>query len=197
MYLTVFIAIFFPAPGADGGGPGGGFVCGLTREFNLPFGFGGGLRFAGFGSSSSLLRLPASFGASLRDIRLPALTGGAGAVSVGLGLLVEGLGSWSSRLRFEACFTTGPRMAIAAARPSGCGRRVQFGFRSGLAARVGLRSRGRVLMPILGFCLIFPRRSLKVGGATGGRSGSAARPEGTSKGAEPEPLLDPPPTIPV
>ena len=94
MYLTVLIAIFLPAPGADGGGPGGGFVWGLTREFIRPFGFGGGRRFAGFGSSSSLFRLPASLGAaSLRCIRLPALACGVGPVSVGLGFLVDGFGS--------------------------------------------------------------------------------------------------------
>ena len=197
MYLTVFIAIFFPAPGADGGGPGGGFDCGLTREFILPFGFGGGRRFAGFGSSSSLFRLPASLGAC--DIRLPDLAGGVGPVSVGLGFLVDGLVSWSSRLRVIACLTTGPRIAIAVARLSGCGRRVQLGFLLGFGARLGLRSRGLVLMPILGFCFICPRMSLKLGGATGGRSGSCAeaRPEGTPKGAAPEPEDDPPPIIPV
>ena len=121
MYLTVFIAIFLPAPGADGGGGGGGLGCGLTREFNRPFGFGGGRRFAELGSSSSRLRfLPAKGGASsFRCILLPALACGVGRVSVGRGFLVVGFGSPSSRLRFIACFTTGPRMAIAAARPSG------------------------------------------------------------------------------
>ena len=183
-----FFAIFLPALfGGGGGGGGGGGVISMTGvgfffAFRRPVGLGGGLRTKGLMSSSAFRFVPP--------------------LGSGLRLVGAGLGSLAGpAFRLVRNETTLERMARAFARPGVSGsRRVHPAGRTGLSARRGLRS--RVPTPIMGAALIFPIRPLKLGGADGGRSGSAGGAEGIGMvkpagGRPAEELDDPPPIAPV
>ena len=198
-FTAFFLGVFetVPAEGGGGGGPlgpnilmttsGGGFFCfGGVLAFKRPWGLGGGRRTLGFAdsSSSSRLRFAPPLGAGRR-------------------LLDAGFSSASRRglltpLRGGTIFE---RIAIEVARdwsaPMSCPRPADL---SGLSALLGLRSRGRVPVPIRGAFLICAIMSLKLGKAIGGRSGSAGGAEGAGIakpwGAPPE-ELEPPPICPV
>ena len=175
----------------------GGFFA-----FRRPSGLGGGLRTKGGVMSSSAFRFVPPLASGLRFVGrgLVSIAGSAFRLARNGGRgLVSIVGSAFRLARFGI---TLERIARAFARPGVSGsRRVHPTARFGLSARFGLRERGLPPTLITGAAFIFPMRSLKLGGADGGKSGSAGgadgcgivKPVGVSPAEEP----DAPPLMPV